>query len=219
VATQYLDDSFGPDSIRVTVAVEPAVDRFVRARDQWTAPGFTLLPARDQLRNLLPGVVQDTVLGDAWAVVVEADSGQRVRRTCRTRDDAWALAQSIARSVRVEGVSALADLDQQRDATPPADLGGSGRRRKSALVVRIWLSRGWLPRDRSTLTPIEQRLALVLRQRSIAVVVALVWFLAVAGVLGWFGCSPAIRLVAVVLTGPVVWLLTYRRLARRGPRG
>jgi hypothetical protein len=115
MATQWLDDAFGPDRIRVTVAVEPAVDRLVRERDAWLVPRWgwlssRLFPARWRPWNVLPGLVQKDMLHDSWAVMVEADSGQRVRLLRSTRDEAWLLATSIVESVRQRGVPALADL-------------------------------------------------------------------------------------------------------------
>jgi hypothetical protein len=115
VATEWLDDAFGPDKIRVTIAVEPAVQRLVRERDQWTVPRPVpweplMNRVRATLRAQLPALVQQRVLGGTWAVVVEADSGQKKRLLRATRDEAWQLATSIADSVRTQGVAALATL-------------------------------------------------------------------------------------------------------------
>ena len=115
MVTQWLDDTFGPDQIRVTIAVEPAVQRLVRERDQWTVQRrvpWQLWMTRVQvsLRDQLPAVIQQRVLGGRWAVAVQADSGQKKRLLRPTRDEAWALATSIAESVRVQGVTALSAL-------------------------------------------------------------------------------------------------------------
>jgi hypothetical protein len=107
VTTEWLDDAFGPDGIRVTIAVEPAVQRWIRARDQWTAPLFGWLPSRWQPRNLLPVVIQQRILKNAWAVNVESDSGVRVRLVRPTREAAWSAARTVSESVLQHGVSAL----------------------------------------------------------------------------------------------------------------
>jgi hypothetical protein len=115
VATEWLDDAFGPDKIRVTIAVEPAVERLVRERDQWTVPRSVpwqplMNKVRATFRAQLPAVVQQQMLHDTWAVMVEADSGQKVRLMRSTHDEAWQLATSIADSVRSQGVAAVVAL-------------------------------------------------------------------------------------------------------------
>ncbi len=110
MATEWLDDAFGPDGIRVTIGVEPAVQRWVRARDQWTAPLFGWWPSRWQPRNLLPVLIQQRLLKNAWAVNIESDSGVRVRLVRPTREEAGTAARSVSASVLQHGVSALAEL-------------------------------------------------------------------------------------------------------------
>lgn len=111
--TEWLDDAFGPDGIRVTVAIEPTVERLVRERDAWTTPRCGLLPhpARNALRNALPGILQSLVFKNKWAVVIEADSGQRVRLTRATRDEAFATASEVRHRIQERGVPALAGLN------------------------------------------------------------------------------------------------------------
>jgi hypothetical protein len=110
LGTQWLPDAFGPDTVRVTIGVEPAVERLVRERDQWMVPRLSLLPRRLRLWNRLPAMAQDTLLDNAWAVVVEADSGERVRLTRPTREEAWQVATSVSDAVHEHGVAALSDL-------------------------------------------------------------------------------------------------------------
>jgi hypothetical protein len=110
VATEWLDDAFGPDAVRVTVAVEPAVERMVRIRDDWLIPRWYWTPNKSWVRRLMPGFVQKELLHDDWAVMVESDSGQKLRLIRPTRDTAWELASSIAAAVRDRGIPALADF-------------------------------------------------------------------------------------------------------------
>jgi len=112
MASEWLDDAFGPDGIRVTLCVEPAVERLMRERDAWTTPKFTVFPdpIRIAVRRLLPEVVQSRLLGARWAVVIEADSGEKLRLTRETHDDALATARSTWQQVHDRGVSALNDL-------------------------------------------------------------------------------------------------------------
>jgi hypothetical protein len=112
MASEWLDDAFGPDGIRVTLCVEPAVERLIRERDAWTTPKFTLFPApmRTTVRRFLPEVVQSRLLGGRWAVVIEADSGEKLRLIRETHDDALATARSTWQEVHDHGVSALSGL-------------------------------------------------------------------------------------------------------------
>jgi hypothetical protein len=110
MARESLPDVFGPDQVRVSVAVEPAVERLVRERGQWMMPRLSLLPPPLQMWNMLPALVQSTVLHGAWAVVVEADSGQRLRLARPNRGEALRAATSVCDAVRERGVTALAEL-------------------------------------------------------------------------------------------------------------
>ena len=112
LVTEWLDDVCGPDGIRVTVGIEPAVARLVRERDAWTVPKLGLFPdpTRNVVRNALPELLQSLVFKNRWAVVIEADSGQRRRLTRSSRDEALDVARSVWRRVKEVGVPALADI-------------------------------------------------------------------------------------------------------------
>lgn len=112
MASEWLDDAFGPDGVRVTICVEPAVERIVREGRAWGVFGPRPFESgwRRELRKLWPAVVQETVLDDRWAVVVEADSGQRLRLTRASRDEALAAARAGWQAVQERGVAALEGL-------------------------------------------------------------------------------------------------------------
>jgi hypothetical protein len=112
MTSEWLDDAFGPDGIRVTLCVEPAVQRLIRERDAWFSPKVTIFPdpVRIAARRLLPELVQSRLLKGRWAVVIEADSGERLRLTRDTHDDALASARAIWQQVHDHGVSALNDV-------------------------------------------------------------------------------------------------------------
>lgn len=106
MARQYLEDAFGPDCVRVTIAIEPAVDRFVRAQDK--VGGSIILPL---LGSLTGGrgrdLTQRVVFGGAWMVDVETDAGKRVRVRRPDRASALALATATWRAVSERGASAV----------------------------------------------------------------------------------------------------------------
>jgi hypothetical protein len=110
--TEWLDDAYGPDGVRVTVGVERAVDRLVRERDSWTTPRYGLFPdpTRNVVRNVLPQVLQVLFFKHRWAVVIEADSGERRRLTRPTHDEAMDAAKSVWHRVTEKGVGAILDL-------------------------------------------------------------------------------------------------------------
>ena len=109
---EWLDDAFGPDGVRVSLCVEPAVARLVRERDAWTTPhyGWFPSPGRNTLRDALPGLLQSWVFKDRWVVVIEADSGQRRRLTRANREEALGAAQAARERLVAEGVPAIAEL-------------------------------------------------------------------------------------------------------------
>ena len=91
--------------LRVTIAIEPAVDRLVRAND-WLGGSFLLRSLGGRGRSAIHQVVYD----GAWVVDVETDSGQRVRVSRADHSCALELAKVIWRDVRARGVEAVADL-------------------------------------------------------------------------------------------------------------
>ncbi|WP_436702091.1 hypothetical protein [Nocardioides sp. BYT-33-1] len=102
---QYLEDAVGPDGIRVTIALEPAVDQLIRANDR--LGGSFLLRA---LSGRGQKVVQQMVYGGAWVVDVETDAGRRVRIRVPDHGSALALAKETWRDVDERGVVAVAEL-------------------------------------------------------------------------------------------------------------
>jgi hypothetical protein len=101
-------DVAGPDAVRVTMRVEPAVDRFRRWRFMISTPRVLTDPAETCLSyRVLPDLVQRYLLGDRWVVDVEADSGERCRVDSSTREEALAYAHQIHDGVKRQGVSFL----------------------------------------------------------------------------------------------------------------
>jgi len=107
LARESLPDAVGPDDVRVTVAVEPAVERLRRELAQWVVPRLSLLPRGLQPWNWVPAFIQSAVLHDAWVVVVEADSGLRLRLSRPNRGKALQTATWLCEEVRERGVAAL----------------------------------------------------------------------------------------------------------------
>lgn len=103
-----LPDAFGPDGIRVTLRVEPAVDRWRRGLKMTTVPN-PLTPAAIMRaeQGFVAGLAQRYVFGGRWVVDVEADSGRRLRIEEATRESAVATAKRIHAGVRECGVAFL----------------------------------------------------------------------------------------------------------------
>lgn len=104
----WLPDAVGPDGVRVTLRVEPRVDRLRRLRFMLSTPA----PLTDPLGTYfdyqtLPGLVQRYLLGDRWAVDVEADNGVRCRVKATNRDEAITYARQIQGGVQADGVAFL----------------------------------------------------------------------------------------------------------------
>lgn len=115
-----LPDAVGPDGVRVTLRVEPAVDRLRRWRFLIFTPPIVTDPARTYVGyRWLPGVVQRRLLGDRWAVDVEADSGARVRVSATDRDEAIAHARRIHAGVTEQGVAFLDTLAHRSTRLAP----------------------------------------------------------------------------------------------------
>ncbi|MCW2544060.1 MAG: hypothetical protein JWM40_1612 [Frankiales bacterium] len=112
MTSEWLHDVFGPDGVRVTLCVEPAVQRLIRERDAWFSPRPTIFPSpvRTAARRLIPEVIQSRLLKGRWAVVIEADSGERLRLMRDTHGEAQTMARTIWQQVHEEGVSALKAL-------------------------------------------------------------------------------------------------------------
>ena len=103
-----LPDTVGPDGVRVTLRVEPAVDRLRRWRYMWSTPAVLSDPVGTYVDyRTLPGIVQKHLLGDRWAVEVEADNGERCRVQATSRDEALGYAQQIHEGVTTDGVAFL----------------------------------------------------------------------------------------------------------------
>ena len=112
---QYLEDAFWPDGVRVTIAIEPAVDRFVRAQDK--AGGSIILPSLGALTGCRGrDLTQRVVFGGAWTVDIETDAGKRVRVRRPDRASALALAKATWRAVS-EGGAAAVDRAGTDDST------------------------------------------------------------------------------------------------------
>lgn len=103
---RYLPDAQGRDGVRVTIALEPAVERFARVRER-LGLRECYIPLNKKFNDWLARSAQSTLLRGQWAVAVEADTGDRARLL---RDD-YPGAVDLARQVGVEveriGVAAL----------------------------------------------------------------------------------------------------------------
>lgn len=111
MTSEWFDDAFGPDGIRVTVCIEPAAERVVREAKSW---GFLqpkiFDPAGNAFRHALPGFLESRLFKDRWAVLVEADSGQRVRLIRNSKQEALAAGENVRKSVMRDGVKVLPEL-------------------------------------------------------------------------------------------------------------
>lgn len=103
-----LPDAVGPDGVRVTLRVEPAIDRLRRWRFLFFTPPVLTDPARAYAGyRLVPGFVQRRLLRDRWAVDIEADSGERCRISAKDRDEALDRARQVHEGVETQGVAFL----------------------------------------------------------------------------------------------------------------
>jgi hypothetical protein len=97
---------FGPDGVRVTLRVEPAIDRYRRWRFKLSTPNVVTDPIKTFVSyRVLPDLVQRHVLRDGWRVNVEADSGERCLVKANDRDHAVDLAKQIRTGVQAQGVA------------------------------------------------------------------------------------------------------------------
>ena len=103
-----ITDVTGPDGVRITLRIEPAVDRFRRWRLMLFTPRVLTAPAETYLSYLvLPDLIQRYLLHDRWAVDVEADTGERCRVKATSRDDAFEFARRIRDGIANHGVAFL----------------------------------------------------------------------------------------------------------------
>lgn len=98
----------GPDSVPVTVRLEPALYRLLRWRRRVFTPPLLMDPIQSAIDyQLAPSFVQQRLLGGRWVVEVEADSGERVRVPGAARADALTYAQRILEGIKADGVGFL----------------------------------------------------------------------------------------------------------------
>lgn len=104
----WLPEVAGPDGVHMTIRVEPAVDRLRRWRRMTSTPDPLTSPVATAFDyGVLPGLVQRYLLGNAWAVDVEADNGERCGVKAATRDDALQYARQVQAGVLDGGVAFL----------------------------------------------------------------------------------------------------------------
>lgn len=113
----WMPDVSGPDGVRVTIRIEPAVDRWRRWRNLITTPD-PLAPAvvRRFDYQALPGLVQRYLLRDRWVVDVEADTGERCRVPAANQRDAIANAHRIHAGIQRDGLGFLPHLTAAQGA-------------------------------------------------------------------------------------------------------
>jgi hypothetical protein len=107
-AARQVPDASGPDGVRVTLRVEPAVDRLRRWRFMFFTPPVLTQPVDTYFRyRVLPDLVQKYLLRDRWIVDVESDSGERCRVRADTREQAIYYARHIHDGVQKQGITFL----------------------------------------------------------------------------------------------------------------
>jgi hypothetical protein len=105
---RQVPDVTGPDGVRVTQRVEPAVDRLLQYRLMFFTPPVLSDPAGAYFEyRVLPRLVQKYVLRDRWTVVVEADNGEKCRVKASSRQDAVDYARLIQDGIAKQGVGFL----------------------------------------------------------------------------------------------------------------
>jgi hypothetical protein len=103
-----LPDAIGPDGVRVTLRVEPAVDRLLRWRFGLSTPSVLTDPIETYAAyRVAPDWVQRHILRDRWCVNVEADSGVRCLIKATNREDAIGYAEQVRAGVQESGVAFL----------------------------------------------------------------------------------------------------------------
>ena len=102
----------GPDGVRVTLRVEPAIDRLRRWFNLVNTPDpFTPRAVARIEYQSVPGLIQRYLLRDQWVVDVESDSGERLRVPVAGRESAIERASQLHAGVQKEGVAFLRTLD------------------------------------------------------------------------------------------------------------
>ena len=108
MSAEWLDDAFGPDGVRVTNCVERAVDRLVRERNAWGFGQHLLFRrAHEAVQQAVFSAVQSAVLNGRYAVLIESDSGERLRITRPSHEEAVDFAKACWHDITAEGVPAL----------------------------------------------------------------------------------------------------------------
>lgn len=96
----------GPDGVRVTLRVEPAIDRYRHWRSKLFTPHVITDPVGTYVSyRVLPDLVQQHLFRDSWRVNVEADSGERCLVKAKDRDHAIDLAKQIHTGIKAQGVA------------------------------------------------------------------------------------------------------------------
>ncbi|BBH18463.1 hypothetical protein Back2_27500 [Nocardioides baekrokdamisoli] len=103
-----LPDALGPDHVRVTIRVEPAVDRLRRWQRSWGPPAVLTNPVGTYVDyTYAPGLIQKHLLRDRWVVDIEADSGEHCRMRAADRAAAITMANQVHAGVTADGVAFL----------------------------------------------------------------------------------------------------------------
>jgi hypothetical protein len=108
IEERKVPDAYGPDGIRVTLRVAPAVERLRRWSLFAPTPNVLADPAGTYTQyGAIPDLIQRRLLGDGWAVDIEADSGERTRVKAADRETALEYARRIHDGVQEQGVAFL----------------------------------------------------------------------------------------------------------------
>jgi hypothetical protein len=108
LAGPWLDEVVGPDGVRVTFRVDPAVPWWQQAMDaMWRRYGLrnTAFARWTDRVGTTPGPVVPA--STPWALTAEADDGRKVRVVTATRAQAVTVGHELAGLVRRHGATAL----------------------------------------------------------------------------------------------------------------
>ncbi|MFJ9315331.1 hypothetical protein ACIRN4_14160 [Pimelobacter simplex] len=106
MARTYLDDVITPDGVRVTIALEPSVERLARGRERLGLRAW-YLPFNREANSRIARALQRSLLGGTWVVDIESDSGERQRTTCESYEAAMTLALRKAAKIQESGLTAI----------------------------------------------------------------------------------------------------------------